>query len=240
MAKSPDKAPLIEKPANTSTSVAKQKLVPERTLQMSDISTSRFKANESSGTKPGSTKSENSGSKPPLTAVDSGIYGVDFTESTTAVPSKPTSLIISESIKTQSNDEPVTVSETEPIVVVNPMGDDSTTSPVIPAIDIEINASSSHENEEKQTLLDTTVQSAYSHLTDILTSESDGTLCGSALQSRRASNTKQPLVIQEANNIETIILPENEELPPYHPIPYNPLHVILQKDANKYYTTEYI
>jgi hypothetical protein len=45
---------------------------------------------------------------------------------------------------------------------------------------------------------------------------------------------------QQSNSIETIVIADHTELSSYATIPFNPLHVILKKDANKYYTTEYI
>jgi hypothetical protein len=66
---------------------------------------------------------------------------------------------------------------------------------------------------------------------DATTSENEGTLCGSSSQSRRTSDIPN---IQDVTNIT-----EESELLSHNIIPFNPLHVIL-KDANKYYTTEYI
>ncbi|CAF0948702.1 unnamed protein product [Rotaria sp. Silwood1] len=240
--KSSDKAPLLDKINNTSTNVTKQKLVPERTVQISDVSTSRFKSPELTSTKSGLTKSEVPSSKPTLTAVDSGIYGVDLTEDSIATVSKPVSSSTIDPSKIQNNIL-LETSESVSTVVVNPLSDNSTMSPAIIFSNdiIERNPLLTNENEEKETLLDHTVQSAYPHLVDIASSESDATLCGSGPQSRRSSITKQPLIIQDSNNIETIVLSDdNTQLSSYHPIPFNPLHVILQKDANKYYTTEYI
>ncbi|CAF0789143.1 unnamed protein product [Rotaria sordida] len=240
-AKSSDKAPLLEKINNTSANVTKQRLVPERTVQISDVSTSRFKSSASTGTKPGLTKTEVPPSKPTLTAVDSGIYGVDLSEDITPV-SKPVSLSTPNPSKIHTNILS-DASESASIVVVNPLTENSTISPatIFSNDVVERNSLSTNENEEKEILLDHTVQSAYPHLVDIASSESDATLYGSGLQSKRTSIiTKQPLVIQESNNIETIVLSDDTQLSSYHPIPFNPLHVILQKDANKYYTTEYI
>jgi hypothetical protein len=85
--------------------------------------------------------------------------------------------------------------------------------------------------------LDNTIQSAYPNLIDATQSENEGTICGSALQSRRTSTRKSSSSIIP----ETVIIPEQIESSLSHNIiPFNPLHVILKKDANKYYTTEYI
>jgi hypothetical protein len=86
-------------------------------------------------------------------------------------------------------------------------------------------------NEETNILLDNTIQSAYPNMIDATASENEGTICGSPLQSRRTSDIPN---IEDAMNIS-----EQSELLSHNIIPFNPLHVIL-KDANKYYTTEYI
>lgn len=237
-AKSPDKAPLLEKPLNTSTNTTKQKLVPERTLQISDVSSSRFKAPEVKPTKPGITISENPPAKPALTAVDSGIYGVDLPEDKTTV-SKPLSPTTSEPRKVQTTNSPETT-EPLPTVVVNPLSENPPPSPPPSPNEIERKESLTIKNEETQPLLDHTVESAYTHSVNIASSESEGTLCGSGLGSRRSSLTNEPLLIQDTTVVETIIIPDETESVEHHPIPFNPLHVILQKDANKYYTTEYI
>ncbi|CAF4281715.1 unnamed protein product [Rotaria sp. Silwood2] len=239
-AKSSDKAPLLEKVNNTSTNVTKQKLVPERTVQISDVSTSRFKSPELTGTKPGLTKSEVPPSKPTLSAVDSGIYGVDLTEDTITV-SKPVSSSTADPSKNYNNVLPDAI-ELVSKIVVNPLSGNATIShaTIFSNDVIEKTSLLTNENEEKETLLDNTVQSAYPHVVDMASSESDATLCGSGPHSRRTSTTKQPLIIQDSNNIETVVLSNDTQLSSYHPIPFNPLHVILQKDANKYYTTEYI
>ena len=61
----------------------------------------------------------------------------------------------------------------------------------------------------------------------------------STFQSRRTSNLTQPLLIQESNNIDTVVISEYKDSSSHNTVPFNPLHVILKKDANKYYTTEY-
>ncbi|CAF2181410.1 unnamed protein product [Rotaria magnacalcarata] len=237
--KSPDKAPLLEKTTNSSSNMTKQKLVPERTVQITDVTTSRFKPNESSDIKPGLTNSESSPSKPPLTAVDSGIYGVDLPQDTIIAlksPSPPSS----DRSKVNFADLPDVI-ESLPTVVVNPLSEDPIIATPIISNEVEQNESLTNDNEEKQTLLNSTIQkNACSNLVDIASSESDGTLCGSGLQSRRTSVTNQPLTFPETTDIETAVIFDETQSSVHHPIPFNPLHVILQKDANKYYTTEYI
>jgi hypothetical protein len=237
--KSPDKAPLLEKANNSSSNMTKQKLVPERTVQIVNVTTSRFKPNESPDVKPGLTNSENPPSKPPLTAVDSGIYGVDLPQDTIIVsksPSPPTP----DQPKVNFADSPDVI-ESLPTIVVNPLSEDSIIATPIISNEVEQNESLTDDNEEKQTLLNSTIQkNACSRLVDIASSESDGTLCGSGLQSRRASITNQPLAFLETADIETAAISDETQSSVHHPIPFNPLHVILQKDANKYYTTEYI
>lgn len=214
--KSPDKAPLLEETNNTSTAAvaAKRRLVPERTVQISDVSSSRFKSNEAAGIKP-----DTSASKPALSAADSGIYGADLTEET-LMKSK----LISDPPKALPN-----TTESLPTVVISPLTENSTISAIVPEDNLEI-----------KTSFDNTIQSAYPNLIDATTSENEGTICGSEIQSRRTSTVKSStLNLQESNNLETIVIPEQTELS-HHIIPFNPLHVILKKDANKYYTTEYI
>ncbi|CAF4325542.1 unnamed protein product [Rotaria socialis] len=237
--KSPDKAPLLEKTNNSSSNMTKQKLVPERTVQIADVTTSRFKPNESSDIKPGLTNSENPPSKPPLTAVDSGIYGVDLPQDTIIVSKSP-SPPSSDQLKVNFADLPDVI-ESLPTVAVNPLSEDSIIATPIISNEVEQNESLTNDNEEKQTLLNSTIQeNACSQLIDIASSESDGTLCGSGLQSRRTSVANQPLDFPETTDIETAVISDETQSYVRHPIPFNPLHVILQKDANKYYTTEYI
>jgi hypothetical protein len=128
------------------------------------------------------------------------------------------------------------MSEPKPNVVVNPLPENSTISAIVLSDNVETTPlSSTIENEEKQTLLDNTIQSAYPHLIDATTSENEGTICGSSLHSRRTSNITPTLTPN--HEFATIVISEQSE---YNTIPFNPLHVILKKDANKYYTTEYI
>jgi hypothetical protein len=217
-AKSSDKAPLLQQTNNSSTAAAgaKRKLVPERTVQISDAGSSRFKSPDSSG-----TKADTSTTKPTLTAADSGIYGADLTEeiSTTSksVPDPP---------KIPDSDK----SELIPTVAINPIIENSTI--IVHSDTIENKPLTTIINEEKAILVDHTIRSAYPNMIDATTSENEGTICGSPLQSRRTSAIPD---IQD-----TIDISEHTELLSHHLIPFNPLHVILKKDANKYYTTEYI
>jgi hypothetical protein len=275
--KSSDKAPLLEQPINTTAPAAiKRKLVPERTVQISDVNTSRFKSSAgttittttgqtgTTGKETSSTSSEAvatsslpSAIKPVLTAADSGIYGADLSDE---VP--PITKIISsvEPPKIYGIDLPDKSELTHPVppppvtVVVNPLSEKSTPTPPPPPrtenttvspIVVPNNTKMNPLPKEKEVLLhsilkdqhfDQTVRSAYSNLIDATMSENEGTIGGgslvsSASQSRRTSNVKQPLLSHATNNIETI---------PRKTTPFNPLHVILKKDANKYYTTEYI
>jgi len=134
--------------------------------------------------------------------------------------------------KAHSTDLPA-VSETVPTVVVNPLTENSTISAIVLTNNTETNPTPTIENKEKETLLDNTIQSAYPSLIDATMSENEGTICGSELQSRRTSTIKSssPPIDEELNNIEPLS---------HNIIPFNPLHVILKKDANKYYTTEFI
>jgi hypothetical protein len=226
--KSPDKTPLLEQTTSTSTAAIKRKLIPERTVQISDVSSSKIKSSDSTGTKP-----EISASKPTLTVADSGIYGADITEATTTI-SKPISSSTPDPPKIHGIDLPDT-SESLPTVVVNRLPENLTTSAIIVSDNIEINPA-------KESSFDNTIQSAYSNLIDATTSENEGTICGSSLHSRRTSTRKSSSsMIQELNNIETIVILEQTgpSSSSHNIIPFNPLHVIL-KDANKYYTTEYI
>jgi hypothetical protein len=243
--KSPDKAPLIENTNNTSTAATKRKLVPERTVQISDATTAKFKSNEPTGVKTSSTKPEASAPKPALTAADSGIYGADLSEdvklASKTAPDPPKTTTTTTTVPAVS--EPLTtvvvnpVSEPIPAVVANALRKNSTISAIVVPNNVEIRSSSTIEKEPP---LDSTIQSAYTSLIDATASENEGTTCGSGLQSRRTSNIKQTLLIQESNNIETVVISEYTDSSSHHTIPFNPLHVILKKDANKYYTTEYI
>ncbi len=264
----------MEQPINTTAPAAiKRKLVPERTVQISDVNTSRFKSSAgatittttgqtgTTGKETSSTSSEAvatssapSAIKPVLTAADSGIYGADLSDEVPPI----TKLISSvEPPKIYGIDLPDKSESTPPVppppvtVVVNPLSEKSTPTPprtentAVSAIVVPNNITMNPLPKEKEVLLhsilkdqhfDQTVKSAYSHLIDATMSENEGTIGGgslvsSASQSRRTSNVKQPLLSHETNNIETI---------PRKTTPFNPLHVILKKDANKYYTTEYI
>jgi hypothetical protein len=136
-------------------------------------------------------------------------------------------------------------------VVVNPLSEDSTTpiqennslSAIVFPNHITLNPLPEPIlfHEETRLLfdydhLDETVKSAYSNLIDATISENEGTIgsssvMSSACQSRRTSNVRQPLLSHGSNNLEGI---------PRKATQFNPLHVILKKDVNKYYTTEYI
>ena len=284
--KSSDKAPLLEQKADTSKPGAKPKLVPERTVQIGEANTTRFKSNAATDSKPGPAKPDAGPAKPALTAADSGIYGADLSEdsktplkpavppptpipdppelassstpaalveippvtesvapataTTTASETEPTASIVA---KTEPEAEPSTTlpaeSVPEPVttVVVNPLSENTTLSAIVVPNHVELNPLSTHE---KEYTLDNTIHSAYPNLIDATTSENEGTSCGSALQSRRTSHLKQPVPIPESNNLETVVISECAETSSHNTIPFNPLHVILKKDANKYYTTEYI
>ena len=203
--KSSDKAPLLDQAPTNPSTTAKRKLVPERTVQISDVNTSRFKSTETTvapGTKSNTNLSEIPSTKVPLTAADSGIYGADLTDEILTPP--------------KTNNEPSKfLANSVTNIVVNPLNE--TPSPV-------------KVNDE----IDHTIQSAYPDLIDATTSENEGTLCGSAEQSRRTSTIKASGSSLDSNFIENNL----QSVP--HPVPFNPLHVILKKDANKYYTTEYI
>ncbi|CAF3768063.1 unnamed protein product [Rotaria sordida] len=275
--KTMDKTPLLEQPTNiTSATTTKRKLVPERTVQIADVNSSRFKSSPgattptptstghtgTTGKETSSTSSEAvatslvpSTLKPPLTAADSGIYGADLNDDVQTVP-KPTILSVAPP-KIYGIDLPDKSDLTPPVtVVINPLSEHSTTTPtnttnetnatntILSAIVVPNKTTIDLLQEEKDVLLnplvndkhfDETVKSAYSNLIDATMSENEGTIGGgsiasSASQSRRTSNVRQPLLSHETNNIETI--PRKTQ--------FNPLHVILKKDANKYYTTEYI
>ena len=290
--KSPDKAPLLEQ--TNAPAATKRKLVPERTVQISDVNTSRFKSTSGTATTTAgqtsttgkdtssgsaetaaATSSAPSAIKPVLTAADSGIYGADLSDDVPPV-TKPISAVEPPVIKPVPTVEPLTTKSvttveppkiygidlpdksepTPPIppvtVVVNPLSESSTPTPThaenttVSAIVVPNNVSINSTPDEKEVLLpsilkeprllDETVRSAYSNLIDATMSENEGAIGGgsiasSASQSRRTSNVKQPLLSHETNNIDTISRKTT---------PFNPLHMILKKDANKYYTTEYI
>ena len=227
--KSSDKAPLLESANNASSAnaaAAKRKLVPERTLQISDVGSSRFKSNDSS-----STRADSSTTKPTLTAADSGIYGADLTEDV-PTPSKSIAPDLSSQLSSSNTTEP-----TSPVVNHNLSPINSARSSIVVHSETtDNNPPMTIVDEEREPLLDQTIQSAYPHIVDATNSENEGTICGSQLQSRRTS----ALTIQEGTQLETIVLSEELESLSHHIIPFNPLHVILKKDANKYYTTEYI
>ncbi|CAF1521161.1 unnamed protein product [Adineta ricciae] len=282
--KSSDKAPLLEQKADTSKPGAKPKLVPERTVQIGETNTTRFKPNVATDSKPGPSKPDAGPPKPALTAADSGIYGADLSEDTktplkpvvpppTSIPDPPelpSSSIpaasveippVTESVapattttsepepavsiiaKTEPEAEPSTTlpaeSKPEPVttVIANPLSENTTLSAIVVPNHVELNPLSTHE---KGYTLDNTIHSAYPNLIDATTSENEGTTCGSAIQSRRTSHLKQPVPIPESNNLETVVISECADTSSHNTIPFNPLHVILKKDANKYYTTEYI
>lgn len=195
--KSSDKAPLLDNTTNAATSAAtKRKLVPERTVQIADVTTSRFKPNESP------SKNPSDSSKPILTAADSGIYGADLTE-TQPTPTKLT-----------------------PVEPPKPIEPPSPPPPIEPK----------PESEVELPLIDNTIQSAYpAAFIDATTSENEGTICGSALESRRTSS-----VVPSDHELLDRKLDELTSNNPHNSMAFNPLQVILKKDANKYYTTEYI
>lgn len=290
--KTSDKAPLLESTTNaTAPAATKRKLVPERTVQISDVNTSRFKSpvgttntttgpTTTTGKEASSTSSEAVATssappavKPVLTAADSGIYGADLSDDVAPViktisAADPPQIY---GIDLPDRSEPTPpVSSTPPVVptpsvavVVNPLSENPTPTPPSPpppvstttntenttlsAIVVPNNIPMNPIPTEKEVLIpqtpvnderhfDPTVKSAYSNLIDATISENEGTIGGgsvvsSASQSRRTSNVKQPLLSHETNNFEAT---------PRKTTPFNPLHVILKKDANKYYTTEYI
>jgi len=302
--KSSDKAPLLESKnaAATTTNTAadatpaKRKLVPERTVQISDVNTSRFKAGSTTNVsnKGGTTTKDTSSasseavatttpaatttnSKPPLSAADSGIYGADLrddlptvtkTDSTSNPPPASTQIYgLDLPDKSETNATVTSVS-----VVVNPLSEEttvgaaaattatpsspsstktttttaatsatttveenSTLSAIVVPNHVQMNELSEPIDEERDVLsfsprFDDTVKSAYSNLIDATISENEGAM-SSASQSRRTSAVRQPLLSHETNSVGGL---------PKKPTPFNPLHVILKKDANKYYTTEYI
>ncbi len=270
--KSPDKAPLLEQTIiTTAATTTKRRLVPERTVQISDVNTSRFKTTiggtittgqtsitgketSSASSEAAATSAIPSAIKPVLTAADSGIYGADLSDDVPPVTKSITSV---EPPKIYGIDLPDKSESTSPVpsrpvtVVVNPLSENPPsplTSPentTLSTIVVSNNVPTNILPDEKEVLLDSfvrnehldeTVKSAYSHLIDATMSENEGAIGGgsmasSASQSRRTSNVKQPLLSHETNNIE---------ITPRKATSFNPLHMILKKDANKYYTTEYI
>lgn len=252
-AKSSDKAPLLEQTKSSSTTDAtKRKLVPERTIQINDTGgPSKLKANE--------TKTDTPATKPAFTAADSGIYGADLSEEAKpVVKSPPVTTAVSEPIKPSEADptaakppSPPPPTETESLLPKNPETDP--TENIIPTVVVNplnepISVVLSDEQQPTTTSssnhlpLDTTIQSAYPNIIDATTSENEGTICGSTIESRRTSLQQSINSInRESNtNLETIVIHEQTDHSLSHNIiPFNPLHVIL-KDANKYYTTEYI
>ena len=313
--KSPDKAPLLDQPTTTAPPAIKRKLIPERTVQISDVNTSRFKsalgtttttttaaaaattttaaANTSAPTTsttttigkevtstssdPSVTSSATLTSKPVLTAADSGIYGADLSDEVPSITkiisavdspkiygidlpdkSNPTSL---PSLSSPPPPAPLSASTSAPpvIIVVNPLSETSkstltkpkntTLSAIVVPNNVPMNPLTKEETEEEEEFplpplnriehLDETIKSAYSNLIDATMSENEGTIASSSVvssasQSRRTSNVKQPLISHESNNTTTT------DTMPRKATPFNPLHVILKKDAHKYYTTEYI
>ncbi|UJR25937.1 hypothetical protein I4U23_007285 [Adineta vaga] len=276
--KTSDKAPLLQQTTTgkpPSVPVAKPKLVPERTVQISDVNTSRFKSHTTAATGVTSTTSKDANSghteavatasapaalKSTLTAADSGIYGADLSDDASSVVTKPI-----ETPKIYGIDLPDKSEKNSPVpprhhhhrppspppltVVINPLNENSSSTPTKTTLSaigvpnhISMHSSLADENEVLLTPLlqnehlDETVKSAYLSLIDATMSENEGTIGGgslvsSASQSRRTSNIKQPLLSHERNHFEGI---------PRKTTQFNPLHVILKKDANKYYTTEYI
>ena len=266
-----DKAPLLEQTTKATLAPAtKRKLIPERTVQVADVNSSRFKASartiatatitEQTGTadkeaspitsEAVATSSVSSAQKLSSTITDSGVYGADLNDDAQSVVKPIPSVELS---TIYGMDLPDKLESTPPVTaVVNSLSESSLTRPnntdnttlsnVITSNDVTID---SLANEKKILLnkspndknLDETVKSAYSNLIDATMSESEGpigneSLAGSTSGSRRTPNVKQPLLGYEPNNINAI--------PPNKTTHFNPLHVILKKDANKYYTTEYI
>ncbi|UJR22979.1 hypothetical protein I4U23_026006 [Adineta vaga] len=280
--KSSDKAPLLEQKTETAKPGAKPKLVPERTVQIAEASTSRFKSNV-----PADSKPDTGPPKPALTAADSGIYGADLSEDTktplkpvvpqsASDPPKSTGIELSPSpappvveptvsvtadpeqestapgstkIEPEPSAEVIVEPVTKPVttVVVNPLSDNTTLSAIVIPNHVELNLLPSPPStsppptfNQKEYIVDNTIHSAYPNLIDATTSDIEGTTCGSELSSRRTSHFKQPLTIPENTNTETVVISEYANTSSHNTIPFNPLHVILKKDANKYYTTEYI
>ncbi len=274
--KSSDKAPLLEPTTTTSVPATKRKLVPERTVQISDVNTSRFKTSmgakatattatsstigkdtTSASSDAAATSSAPSATKIVLTAADSGIYGADLSDDVPPVTKTMSSVDPPKiyGIDLPDKSEPTSLPSPPappPITVVfNPLSETSTPTPTKPEKPISsahvvpnnIKRNSMPKETEFQLHsiinadhFDETIRSAYSNLIDATMSENEGTIAGSSIvssasQSRRTSSTKQPLLSHETNNIETLSRKTT---------PFNPLHMILKKDAHKYYTTEYI
>lgn len=229
--KSADKAPLLE-PTNTE---AKRKLVPERTVQVADAGTSRFKPNEPAGQT--GSNADNPPAKPSLSAADSGIYGADLIEekSGSAKGTSPLSPV---------EEVPKAPSVDASSVVANPSSTSSPAPAIIGSTTEETSLSTGKvNNDEKEPLLipfDDTIQSAYPSLIDATTSENEGTICGSTMDSRRTSDAQHSLLGLDSNHIEALMASAQAAMSGPNPVPFNPLHVILKKDATKYYTTEYI
>ena len=265
-----DKVPLLEQTTNTmSAPTTKRKLIPERTVQIADVNSSRFissagtittatitgqtgtadKETSPTSSEAVATSSALPALKPASTVADSGIYGVDLNDDAQSVV-VPTSSV--ELPKIYGMDLPDKLESTPPVTAgINSFSENSLTRPsntenttlsnVITSNDVTTDPSAG----EKKVLsnispndkhLDETVKSAYSNLIDATVSENEGPtgvepLAISTSGSRRTSNVKQPLLAYEPNNISEI---------PNKITHFNPLHVILKKDANKYYTTEYI
>ena len=235
--KSSERAPLLENTNNVSTTGTKQKLVPERTLHISDVSTSRFKSIQPTAeTKDSLTKPDNLRA---YTASDSGVYGADLAENAEFVAKTALSLSTLVPSKIHEMDLP-DMSQSVPTILVNPLNGHSARTVTDRSADAEIDPSSTIDKEEKKILPNNTVQSPSSSTVDIKTNENEATLHENEPQLRGTSDTKQALSDEASNNIETIVILENKKLSSHTIIPFNPLHVILQKDPNKYYTTEYI
>ena len=281
-----DKAPLLESATTAAPAApAKRKLVPERTVQISDVNTSRFKssigasATTTTATTSGATGKDTpsassdavapssvpSATKTVLTAADSGIYGADLSDDVPPVaksmssvdPPKIYGIDLPDKSEPSSLPTPTPAPAPAPAppvtVVVNPLSEASTPTPTKPENPLPTTTATVLPNNITRTSIpketdfhlhsiinadhfDDTIRSAYSNLIDATMSENEGAIAGSSAvssvsQSRRTSNTKQPLLSHETNNIESLSR---------KPTPFNPLHVILKKDANKYYTTEYI
>ena len=264
--KSPDRAPLLDKTNNDANPAAvKRKLVPERTVQIADVNTSRFKAGAApsaigktagTGKETSSTSSEAvvasavpAPVKAALNAADSGIYGADFSDDAPSTVSK--SVLSSSPPKIYGLDLPDKSAPADPVpsvtVVVNPLSEEATiptestmvvaaAAVVATVVPLSLPSDTMDEAQTPVEHIDDTVRSAYLNLIDATISENEGTVCSgsvvsSASQSRRTSFVKQPFLSHETNSID---------LKPRRTTQFNPLHVILKKDANKYYTTEYI
>lgn len=265
--KSSDKAPLLEQKPSAAASGAKQKLVPERTVQIAETTT-RFKSNDAPDSKPAASKPDATPARATLTAADSGIYGADLSEDSktplkpgpvqTPAPApsppkpaadeppaavQPAAAVIVDLNPAPTEPEPAVATVAEPTpepvptVVVNPLSENGTLAAIVVPNHVELNPLSANDTVP---VMDNTIRSAYSHLIDATTSENEGPPCGSALQSRRTSNLRHSATLAEAPNTDTVVVSEYADGSSHSTIPFNPLHVILKKDANKYYTTEYI